>query len=106
MNCKPGDLAIVIKDASTAKLAGMLVQVLHLAPPTDFLLPDRFVHDGCLPGIWVVKFFHPVTAPIYSRSATRQTEYGCIGDRYLRPLPPPESADAEESTSAEPLEIA
>ncbi len=107
MNCKPGDLAIIIKDANTAKTAGMLVEVLHLAPMRDFRLPDGEWHlHPSTPDQWVCKLGHAVAAPMYKRghpTGTRMAHYGCISDRYLRPLPPPESVDSEDEVECCPV---
>lgn len=97
MNCKPGDLALIIRDAKEFKFAGMLVQVLYLAPVGRiFQLPDAKLHDPVpTMDIWVVEFPHLVDCPL-NTGKTAPSRYGCIIDRVLRPLPDPESLDAEE----------
>ena len=106
MNCKPGDLAIVIRDARTAKTAGMLVEVLYLAPADqDFRLPDGFRHNPPGPDEWVVKLSHPVPAPMGSSGRTRMTQYGCMGDRYLRPLPGVDDLDDVETDELLPAAV-
>ena len=43
MNCKPGDIAVVI---GASRFAGRLVEVLYAAPQNDFYLPDGCCHSG------------------------------------------------------------
>lgn len=45
MNCKPGDLAVVIGSFSDDNL-GMLVEVMHAAPKCKYLLPDGVLMHG------------------------------------------------------------
>lgn len=89
MNCKPGDLAIIIKDAITAKTAGMIVTVLYAAPTDrEFTLPDGFGHNRSMPNQWIVQFSSPVKVwADYARQRTRLALYASVADRYLRPLP-------------------
>lgn len=105
MNCKPGDLAIVIKDARTAKLAGMMVEILHLAPTEPFDLPDGSRHLAAGPNQWVVKLSRPMLAPGLTRGIpdTRIARYGCIGDYYLRPLPGSDSLESEDEEECIPV---
>lgn len=88
MNCKPGDLALITRDSTSVKLAGRMVEVLYRAPIEDFNLPDGHLHDGqakmAIADQWVLKFANPVSAPM--RGWQRMTHYGCVPDRYLRPL--------------------
>lgn len=89
MNCKPGDLAIVI---GGSKYSGMIVEVLYQAPSSvSFTLPDGFtnlpIQDGLL--TWVIKFQRPVRAPVkgYDGKVTsRMALYGTGADRKLRPV--------------------
>ena len=85
MNCKPGDLAVVMR----GKHAGKLVEVLYLAPPHNFKLPDGAWNQGEPDGqCWVI---HLLGAPIWVRipdhpSGGRFAAYGSARDNRLRPL--------------------
>ena len=82
MNCKPGDLAIVIRDGPCL---GMLVEVLHAAPSHSFLLPDGHRHVGCDAGDWVLLLLGR-TVLVPCERGSRMTQY-CVGkDSSLRPL--------------------
>lgn len=85
MNCKPGDLAIVV--TSNPKFNGRIVEVMFAPPSKHFTLPDGYpaVVDAAEP-VWVLKFIGgPVVAPL-ATGGTRQTWYGTGADRALRPL--------------------
>ena len=85
MNCKPGDLAIVV--TSDPQYNGRLVEVLYATPPGSYKLPDGYpaVHDGSEP-CWVLKMIgYPAAAPL-TTGGIRQTWYGSGPDRALRPL--------------------
>jgi hypothetical protein len=97
MNCKPGDLAIVI---GTSRWAGRLVEVLYAAPSENFELPDGHWHRGREPGYWVVHSLgSPVETPVDHGATFRMTMYFCADDSKLRPLPG-ESEVNEEHESA------
>lgn len=98
MNCKPGDLAIIIR----APFAGMMVEVLYEAPRVRHTLPDGHEHVACPPGEWVVK---SVGSPFHVRigsgikRSTRVTSYACCIDSALRPLPGELEAEEIEAES-------
>lgn len=102
MNCRPGDIAIVI---SRDRYAGTLVEVLYAAPAVHFFLPDGQYAMPGKPGDWVLRLISgAVPANIYcgERRWTRQAWYGVGADRALRPLRgPPDEVDAEEPVAAE-----
>ena len=97
MNCKPGDLAIVIK----GHLLGKLVEVLYAPPPYIFRLPDDQRHAPGRPGDWVCKILGaPVNGSAWVNDwpANRLAQYGVFGDHGLRPirgLPETEHHDEE-----------
>lgn len=106
MNVKPGDLAIVIRDADHFPLAGRIVEVLSIAPSGSFVLPDSYpAQGGGRPDHWTIKF---TGAPIVAQvgvsgraNGTRTTFYGVVPDRVLRPvsgLP-----DTEDTTTEQPI---
>lgn len=98
MNCKPGDLAIVIGGSD---YAGRIVEVLHAAPSDDFFtLPDGYRHRPVEPGCWVIRFLgSPVKAPVgtdYASARYRITRYGSCRDAGLRPLRGLSDEEAEQ----------
>lgn len=102
MNCKPGDLAIVV--AGSAPLYdSMLVDVLYAAPTThDFTLPDGNGHHAIPEANWWIckSLGTPFRAPIGVNgipSAMVPRMYGAIPDWALRPLRgEPESTDTRQ----------
>lgn len=102
MNCKPGDVAIVV---AAPPYSGLIVDVLYLAPPVDFVLPDGVHHIGCPAGMsWVLKFQRPITAPIWEGneiSGYRQCVYAVGGDAKLRPVSG--IPDTEDTTTDTPI---
>lgn len=87
MNCKPGDLAIIIRQP----YAGLMVEVLYAAPTESYEMPDGQWHVGSRPETWVVK-------SLGSAFVTRRliegvpvgpgvSQYGACIDSALRPLP-------------------
>lgn len=85
MNCKQGDLAIVVraKNGQTEHL-GKLVEVLYAAPLTNHSLPDGFPHKASDPGYWIVKFQSKIRVPVASHH--RMAQYASVSDRALRPI--------------------
>jgi hypothetical protein len=99
MNCRPGDLAIIIR----APYAGMMVEVLYEAPTRVYhTLPDDQRHGPCPPGNWVVKSLGSpfnVRLSIGHDISTRVTQYACCTDAALRPLRgEPETEEFEQGT--------
>lgn len=101
LNCKPGDLAIVIRPSLRGQqLLGMIVRVLRAAPPNDFRLPDGTLQVGGGPGSWVIEFPRTVEVPMQYRSGkvgTRQALFGVVDDHYLRPIRDPGDDAADET---------
>lgn len=85
MNCKPGDLAIVV--SVKPQYNGRIVEVLYAPPSGIFTLPDGHPAESTDPRpSWVLKFIGgPVAAPLRSGN-TRQAWYGIGCDELLRPL--------------------
>lgn len=85
MNCKPGDLAIVVCEAHPWRVMGNVVRVLNLAPARPFKLPDGYWQTPPdEKNEWVVDFGK--LRPVPTSVGTRQAQYGVIPDRVLRPL--------------------
>ncbi len=94
MNCKPGDLAIVIRESKRAKIIGKIVEVLYLAPTHKFKLPDGYLNEACSGQAWVCKLAHEIRVDEYLSGAHRVTKYVIIPDWALRPIRP---GDLDES---------
>lgn len=97
MNCKPGDLAIVVRDNYGLGALGKLVEVLYAAPPYQFQLPNgRWNEPASDPGkTWVLRI---LGAPLRPPGFYYLTEYGTGHDNALRPikgLPVDEKIDEE-----------
>lgn len=80
MNCKPGDIAIII---GSSIYAGRLVEVLYVAPTVSHDLPNGVPHSaGTDAGTWVLK---SLGTPFPGTMGDGM--YGCGKDVALRPLP-------------------
>ena len=102
MNCKPGDLAIVV--SSKPHYNGRIVEVLFAPPAQRFTLPDGYpAHGASTEPAWVLKFVGgPVNAPLASGNL-RKAWYGVGADRCLRPLRDDPDAVERERETAETL---
>lgn len=90
MNCKPGDLAVVVRDqrSGSAKTAGKIVEVLYAAPGQPFNMPDGFRHAASPAGAWwVVRFMHQLLVPTIR--GERMSAYAVVPDLVLRPIRDP-----------------
>ena len=83
MNCKPGDLAIII---GGSEWSGMIVEIICRAPIGRFVLPNGDSAIGYCSDGWVVKFQRKVRVPLVL-GGWLMTEYGSGTDSKLRPLP-------------------
>lgn len=81
MNCKPGDLAVVV---GSSQYSGMICEVLYAAPIGSFFLPDGFYAIDGEVGYWVVKFSRKIS--VQTTNGFRETYYGHGDDKYLRPI--------------------
>lgn len=103
MNCKPGDLAMIVKGT---KHIGRLVEVIHLAPMQVFKLPDGVLHNvPKFPDCWVCRSFgSPFTVNVTNGRNGRKSRlamYGVIPDYALKPLPgTPEDEEVEHEEVA------
>ena len=97
MNCKPGDLAIVVRDGP---YIGTLVAVLYAAPAHSFSLPDGHGHMACEADEWVVELLgRKLRAPC--EHGSRMTRYCSARDSSLRPLRGvPETERVEDEITA------
>ncbi|QUN28728.1 hypothetical protein KB879_01775 [Cupriavidus sp. KK10] len=75
MNCKPNDLAIVIRADAVPELIGQIVEVMHPSLPDS---PYGFV--------WMVRFQTPKLFPgLFRGSVIVDTDANCP-DAWLRPI--------------------
>lgn len=98
INCKPGDLAVIIASDPYANpdSGGVLCDVLHHPPAEDFDLPDGFpVHaNQDLNRRWVIRLHRPITVR-WNFGATRSSMYAVCPDNMLRPI---RDNDGEDET--------
>lgn len=99
MNCKPNELAIIVK-SERSEFLGTIVTTIYLAPKgVLFDLPDGFGHaisNSPLPQ-WVCEFPRPISAPLASGKSSRMTRFACVADRCLKPLRGDEEPEATET---------
>lgn len=89
MNCKPGDMAIIVRaPAHRVDHLGMCVEVLYAAPTTDHVLPDGAPAFGSPAGEWIVQFSQPIV--VRCGRGTRRTYYASVPDYALLPIRPEE----------------
>lgn len=102
MNCKPGDLAIVV--TTNERYNNRIVEVLYAPPGRSFTLPDGYpcVHEIADP-CWVLKFIGGPAIATLEGGGTRQAWYGVGGDKSLRPLR--DDPDAVDQPTVDELTI-
>jgi hypothetical protein len=108
LRCRPGDLAIVIgANAAHPELTGRVVDVIKLAPPYAFALPDGHMHAGTPPGFWVVRFHQPVAAPVefLGRMNERPTLFACAPDFALKPIRGQRQPEATPTAADKPQTV-
>lgn len=89
VNCKPNELAVIVRQSVYGPLLGKVVTTLYVAPNCEFKLPDGFRQNALEPNSkyrtwWVVEFPNLIDAPCTSGS--RKTRYGCVPDAVMRPI--------------------
>ncbi|MDP1530324.1 MAG: hypothetical protein Q8M05_13160 [Rhodoferax sp.] len=103
MNCKPNEMAFIVKSALPGFL-GKVVTTLYLAPKgVPFNLPDGYPHVAIntLSPDWVCEFPRDIAANL-TGGATRLTRFAPVPDKLLKPLRGDEEPEATETRS--PLE--
>lgn len=99
MNCKPGDLAILVRSKWNL---GRLVEVLYAAPVgVKFSFPDGLTASCSKPNKWVVK---SLGAGLFRNVGGKQewATYGHAYDAHLRPIRP--EPERESTPQHEPAE--
>ena len=87
MNCKQGDIAIIVRSKFVPDLLGRVVEVVSAAPTgKSFQLPNGQLHRELADTRfrWVCKFQSPVMAP--SDTGPIKTVYAPVPDECLRPI--------------------
>lgn len=96
MNVRAGDIAIVI---GSSEYAGLIVDVLCLAPTRPFSLPDGYWHVACTGQEWVIKAQRPIKCP--AGTGYQMSIYATASDRWLRPIRgEPETVEKHEEITA------
>jgi len=84
MNCKPGDLAVIVHPS----MFGKLVTVLSLAPQTPtFRLPNGTPSIGRIkPDDWVIQSMGAPFDVMRKHLGPGRNEFAVINGRWLRPI--------------------
>jgi len=102
MNCKPGDLAFLIRAPKEPCKSPSIVKVLHAAPLGDFKLPDGVTGSGEHLEHWVCESSSGDFIVLMEFSGeTRKSKYASIPDEFLRPIRP--DAEPESTTTSREL---
>jgi hypothetical protein len=95
MNCKPGDIAIII---APGEWHGRMVEILYLAPLGQFQLPDNYPAECNRTASWVFRFLGWASM-IPLLDGSRRTTYFAFGDdRHLKPIRGQETPEAITET--------
>jgi hypothetical protein len=84
MNCKPGDLAVVVPPYADRSLLGCFVSVVRIAPPKPFHSRGGVLYDPGMPG-----------GPGWIVDATGPNFPAAVADSCLRPI---RDNDGEDET--------
>lgn len=103
MNCKPGDLAVIVHP----RHYGKLVTVLYAAPHGRFTMPDGWTHaDVSDRGpSWVIESNGSPFEARLRDGTERMTVYAVVGDRWLRPIRPEEGEDESLTWAGKPEQV-
>lgn len=98
MNCKPNEMAFIIKSALPGFL-GKVVTTRYLAPKgVPFTLPDGWGHESINKPSheWVCEFPSDIVVPLTGGS-TRLSRFAPVPDKCLKPLRGDEESKATET---------
>ena len=103
MNCKPGDLAVIVHPKS----AGKLVSVLHAVPGLKYTLPDGYPAMANVDGKaeWVCESLGSSFTARLSSGELRYARYAGIHDQWLRPIRPTDGEDETLQWAGKPNEV-
>lgn len=102
LNCKPGDMAVII---GGSVFAGKIVTVLITAPQKEFKLPDGYPHVAANPRSWVIEFHGDTPAFCDGLASPRITRYAVGLDSKLRPLRPRTGDDETLTWAGKPEKV-
>ena len=100
MNCKPGDLALVVRARATPEMLGRIVTVVRAPVPGEIFKTDkghlRWPHDTPdTPGVWVVTSNYPM--PWNGRKGGKHFALERVfRDECLRPINPGDLVEDED----------
>jgi len=98
MNCKPGDLAVVVRAPYTPEMLGRIVTVVRLATPGERFKTDRgsmrWPGYGCAQ-VWVIKSDRLMPWNSYQGTLHFATER-VFNDDGLRPINPGDLVEDED----------
>lgn len=100
MNCKPNEMAFIVKSA-LPEFLGEIVTTRYLAPKgVVFNLPDGHAHAAISKPSphWVCEFPSDITARLADGS-TRPTRFAPVPDKCLKPLRGDELPEATQTSS-------
>lgn len=97
MNCKPGDLAIVVRVRATPEMLGRIVTVVRAPVYGEFFKTDRgnIRWAGNCSGAWVVSSNHPMPWKGVNGSHHLAMERVFV-DEALRPINPGDLVEDED----------
>lgn len=102
MNCKPGDLAIVIGPSDTPNL-GRVVRCVRLLEKGEELSRDGYVFDAASHAMfWEVE---GRISCLDSKNRQVEVHFGLIGDRWMRPIRDPGDDARDEMLRPLPQEV-
>jgi hypothetical protein len=102
LNCKEGDIAVLIKQPKCGKypVLGRLVTVLYSCPThVEFKLPDGYTQQAVFSEFpyWVVEWDGPLKHPITGPAEHRICRHSILPDYALCPIRDP-GEDAKDET--------
>lgn len=82
MNCKPGDMAIVIAAELTPEMIGRIVRVVRRVAYGEIIGSVRYTGDGAA---WLIESDRPLPIRCTNGRIVHQLARS-FGDRYIRPI--------------------
>ena len=100
MNCKPGDLAIVVRARHTPEMLGRIVTVVRSPVPGELFKTDRgcILWSGACSGLWVVSSNRPMLWKSVDGNNHLALE-SVLSDECLRPVNPGNLVEAEDQVN-------
>lgn len=105
MNCKQGDIAVIIANPPPprAPVKGRIVEVLErVAADTFYSAPDGDIHRAITCDAWAIKFIDGTVNLETIDGVGHHTQYALAADRCLRPIRGDKLPEALEHDEAVP----